>query len=83
MKPKNTNSGNKKQPLKLILLKKHKNMLTAMAKGDPDKAIAMSMGISLSTYDFHKRKLFKILKANSKPNAVHIAHKHNIICEHL
>lgn len=57
-------------------------MLDAYAHGVPDKAIAGSLGKALTTLDFHKSKLFKILGVHSKPEAVSAAYKHGVLCAH-
>jgi len=57
-------------------------MIDAWCKGLPDKFIADSiLNIGITTYDFHKSKLFKILNATTKPEAVFTACKNNIPCE--
>lgn len=64
-------------PLKIRQIK----MIDAWSKGIPDKTIASDiLEIALTTYDFHKSKLFKLLQAESKPEAVSIAYKHHILC---
>ncbi|TXE18589.1 helix-turn-helix transcriptional regulator [Psychroserpens burtonensis] len=42
------------------------NIIDNMIKGFPDKLIAYNLGIAQSTFDFHKRNLFKRLHINSK-----------------
>lgn len=54
--------------------------LDAFAEGIPDKTIAHMLNITLPTFDFHKRNLFKKLGVNSKPEAVAKAYQHHIIC---
>lgn len=71
---------NKQNTLEIQLNTRYKAMLNAFADGTPDKAIAFNLNIALSTLDFHKRNLFQILNANSKPHAVSIAYKKNILC---
>lgn len=56
-------------------------MIDAWSKGLPDKIIASDiLNIAMTTYDFHKSKLFKILGVDSKPLAVSVAYKHHILC---
>lgn len=56
-------------------------MIDAWSKGIPDKTIAADiLKIAITTYDFHKSKLFKLLQVESKPEAVSVAYKHHILC---
>lgn len=45
----------------------------------PDKAIASRLGVSHSTYDFHKSKLFKAIGVTSKVELLKLSMKHKIV----
>ncbi|MFC0605924.1 helix-turn-helix transcriptional regulator [Winogradskyella pulchriflava] len=47
----------------------------------PDKLIAHHLGITLSTFDFHKKNLFKKLGIDSKVSFVIHGLKNHILCE--
>lgn len=55
-------------------------ILDDMAEGIPDKLIAHKLGITLSTLDFHKRRLFKTMNVQSKPEAISKAYKQHVLC---
>ena len=62
------------------LSKRFIKMIDAWKLGKLDSVIAEELGIGITTYDFHKSKLFKILGASSKPEAVAIAFKYHVLC---
>lgn len=63
------------------LNKRFIKMLDAWKIGIPDKTIAADvLKVALSTYDFHKSKLFKLLNVDNKPQAVAVAYQNHVLC---
>lgn len=63
------------------LKSRYVKMLDAWSNGYPDKMIASDiLGVALTTYDFHKSKLFKIMDVSSKTQAISQAYKYHILC---
>jgi len=52
-----------------------------IANNLPDKMIAHKLGIHLSTYDFHKRNLFKKIGATTKLQVLKKAILNQVLCE--
>lgn len=64
----------------MMLCPRSISILDDMSEGVPDKMIAHKLGIAQSTYDFHKRELYKKLNVQSKPEAVAVAFRNKILC---
>ena len=43
------------------------------------KAIAAALDISIKTFDFHKKKLFNLLRVDSKMDLLKLSIKHKIV----
>lgn len=56
-------------------------ILDDIIEGLPDKAIAINLGVSIGTYDFHKKNLFKKLNVDSKVGLAVKSLKNHIVCE--
>jgi DNA-binding NarL/FixJ family response regulator len=63
----------------MVLTDRQKNILSLMAKGLKNEAIAVQMGISVNTIKYHKKVIFEQLGAISASQAVAIALSLNII----
>lgn len=56
-------------------------ILDDIIEGLPDKVIALNLGITIGTFDFHKKNLFKKLNVDSKVGLAVKSLKHHILCE--
>lgn len=56
------------------------SILDAFSLGMPDKQIADALKIAQSTFDFHKRNLFKRIGVTHKTDAIVKAFKNNVLC---
>jgi len=70
---KNINIGN------YILSPRQLIIIDLIAKDLPDKAIAHSLNVAINTLDYHKAKLFKVLKVTNKVALLKLAFQYKII----
>lgn len=65
----------------VVLNDRDLQILDQIAAGDPDKAIAASLGIAPATLDHHKTSLFKKLNAHSRSEAITKGYLNSAICQ--
>lgn len=64
----------------VVLTARDLKIIDSFSLNNPDKAIAEDLGIAHSTFDFHKRNLFKKLHITTKTEAIVKAFKSKVIC---
>ncbi|WP_281980490.1 helix-turn-helix transcriptional regulator [Tenacibaculum mesophilum] len=63
----------------VVLTPRQLMIIDLVGQNLPDKAIAAALDISIKTFDFHKKKLFNLLRVDSKMDLLKLSIKHKIV----